>query len=94
MKRREPPATLALERRELELALLAADHRIEEVLDSVFPDGWQDYELGTDVIDVYGVIPSPVAFEVLHRAGFVIVWLHEHPAKHFTDCACRTRSNP
>ncbi len=74
-----------------ESALLRAERDVEDLLDALFGD-WQHFEVGPDFsIDVYGVTPSPAAIDALQRAGFVTVWLHEHPNTQFTSCACRRR---
>jgi hypothetical protein len=65
--------------------------RLEELLDSLYPDGWEDVEVGETEIDVYGCVPSAAAVAALRRAGWTAVWQHEHAAETFRWCACRAR---
>lgn len=78
-----------------ESALLAAEHALEAMLDSLYgASGWHGFEAGRGVLDVYLVIPSPAACDALHRAGFALVTEHNHQARAFRECACRQRSAP
>jgi hypothetical protein len=65
--------------------------RLEELLDSLYPDGWEDVEVGETEIDVYGVVPSSAAVEALRLAGWATVHQHDHGADSFRHCCCRAK---
>ncbi len=88
------PGSMAARLFGAEDAFLAAEHDLEDLLDSLYADGWQDWDAEpiAAAINVYGVIPAPSAVTALHRAGFALVYEHDHPASQFVRCACRGRT--
>lgn len=77
----------------------AVEKEVTDFLDTLFPSsasrcGWQGWQfdraeptaLGIQVYDV--LTPSPAAVVALHRAGFVVVTIHNHEAGRFLTCAC------
>lgn len=76
-----------------ESALLEAERRLEDMLDSLY-DEWQDWEADyvARSIDVYGITSAPSAADALRRAGFDICYQHEHTSSEFKRCACRSRA--
>lgn len=83
----------------VETRMRAVEKDVTDFLDSLFPSsasrlGWQGWQfdrsepsaLGIQVYDV--LTPSPAAVGALHRAGFVVVTIHNHEAARYLSCAC------
>lgn len=75
-----------------------AERDVTDFLDALFPSsasryGWRGWQfdqgdpsaLGIQVYDVFA--PSPAAVAALHRAGFLVVTIHDHGAQR-NRCAC------
>ncbi len=89
-----PVGSLAAELFGSETALLRAEYRLEELLDSLYgASGWQDWEAdrAMALIDVYGVVASGAAADTFARAGFKFCVQHDHESRRFVKCACRVR---
>lgn len=89
-----PVGSLAADLFGAETALLRAEHKLEQMLDSLYGEnGWQDVEWdrALAVIDVYGCVESPAAVDALARAGFRFCVEHDHHSKCFSKCGCRVR---
>lgn len=87
---REPVGALAVSLFAAEAAFLAAERRVEGLLDALY-DSWSDFEIGDYAIDVYDVLPSDAAVAALFRSGFHVVREHPHARHQFRHCACRSR---
>lgn len=87
---REPVGALAVSLFAAEAAFLAAERRVEALLDALY-DRWEDFEAGDFTLDVYGITPSDAAVAALMRSGFQAVREHPHAKHEFRQCACRTR---
>lgn len=90
-----PVGSLAADLFGAETALLRAELKLEELLDSLYGrSGWQDYEWdrALALLDVYGVTPSGAAVETFARAGFKFAVQHEHVSREFVKCGCRVRT--
>lgn len=89
-----PVGSLASKVFRAEREWVAAGHQLEQMLSSLFGKEWSDWEAGLGVLDVYDVIHSAAAVSALHRAGFRVVHLHNHPRVKFKNCACRSHEDP
>ncbi len=73
----------------------SAEIAIEDLIGSLFPDGWRGWNYHGEghaaAIDVYQVVDSPAAATALQRSGWVSVTLHDHPAQKLLTCMCRPR---
>ena len=86
-----PLGSLAGELVAVQAMHIRVGHEMETLLDSLFPDGWLNYEHHDFRLDVYGVHSAPAAIAALQRAGFTTIHLHDHRVSEFTRCACRAR---
>jgi hypothetical protein len=68
-----------------------AERRVEEYLTTLFPN-WRGWVFKPpDGIEVYQVLDTDQAAELLHRQGFRMVTLHSHRAERYLTCGCRVR---
>ncbi len=90
-----PPGSLAEELFRYEQEMIAAERRVEVMLDSVYgSDGYSGFDYGCGELDIYSVIESPAAVDALLRSGFSRIIEHPHPGRQFVHCDCRRRTEP